>query len=140
MGSIPRQRAGVGSAVNDTTRQMGGALGVAIVGSVLSSAYRAALAPATAPVRVPAAEGRAARASIDSAVQAAHNLRGDQAHELLAAAKHAYIHAAHQGLLVAAAVAAISALVAVVFVPARSAPLSGGRNRGAATVTASAAR
>jgi hypothetical protein len=46
MGSIPRQRAGVGSAVNDTTRQMGGALGVAIVGSVLSSAYRAALAPA----------------------------------------------------------------------------------------------
>jgi EmrB/QacA subfamily drug resistance transporter len=120
MGSIPRQRAGVGSAVNDTTRQMGGALGVAIVGSVLSSAYRAALAPATASGRVPATEGRAARASINSAVQAAHNLRGDQAHELLTAAKHAFIHAAHQGLLVAAAVAAVGALVAAVFLPARS--------------------
>ena len=35
MGSLPREKAGVGSAVNDTTRQMGGALGVAIIGSVV---------------------------------------------------------------------------------------------------------
>ena len=39
MGSLPREKAGVGSAVNDTTRQMGGALGVAIIGSVSSSIY-----------------------------------------------------------------------------------------------------
>ena len=39
MGSLPRSKAGVGSAVNDTTRQVGGALGVAIIGSVVSSAY-----------------------------------------------------------------------------------------------------
>ena len=39
MGSLPRDKAGVGSAVNDTTRQMGGALGVAIIGSVVSSVY-----------------------------------------------------------------------------------------------------
>ena len=39
MGSLPRAKAGVGSAMNDTTRQVGGALGVAIVGSVMSSAY-----------------------------------------------------------------------------------------------------
>ena len=39
MGSLPREKAGVGSAVNDTTRQMGGALGVAIIGSVVASAY-----------------------------------------------------------------------------------------------------
>ena len=39
MGSLPREKAGVGSAVNDTTRQMGGALGVAIIGSVVSSVY-----------------------------------------------------------------------------------------------------
>ena len=39
MGSLPRAKAGVGSAVNDTTRQVGGALGVAVVGSVMTSAY-----------------------------------------------------------------------------------------------------
>ena len=41
MGSLPREKAGVGSAVNDTTRQMGGALGVAIIGSVVASVYAA---------------------------------------------------------------------------------------------------
>ncbi len=40
MGSLPRAKAGVGSAVNDTTRQMGGALGVALLGSLLASVYR----------------------------------------------------------------------------------------------------
>ena len=44
MGSLPREKAGVGSAVNDTTRQMGGALGVAIIGSVVSSVYAADVA------------------------------------------------------------------------------------------------
>ena len=39
MGSLPREKAGVGSAVNDTTRQVGGALGVAVIGSVVSSIY-----------------------------------------------------------------------------------------------------
>lgn len=41
MGSLPLEQAGVGSAVNDTTRQVGGALGVAILGSIMSTAYRA---------------------------------------------------------------------------------------------------
>ena len=39
MGALPRSKAGVGSAINDTTRQVGGALGVAIIGSVVSSVY-----------------------------------------------------------------------------------------------------
>ncbi len=39
MGSLPLGKAGVGSAVNDTTRQVGGALGVAVIGSVLASIY-----------------------------------------------------------------------------------------------------
>ena len=44
MGSLPPERAGVGSAMNDTTRQMGGALGVAVIGSVLATSYRPAVA------------------------------------------------------------------------------------------------
>jgi hypothetical protein len=44
MGSLPEDKAGVGSAVNDTTRQIGGALGVAILGSIVSSGYADRLA------------------------------------------------------------------------------------------------
>ena len=46
MGSVPRDRAGVGSAVNDTTRQTGGALGVAVLGSLFATRYTAGIAPA----------------------------------------------------------------------------------------------
>ena len=45
MGSLPRAKAGVGSAMNDTTRQIGGALGVAVVGSVMTSVYGSRLQP-----------------------------------------------------------------------------------------------
>ena len=50
MGSLPREKAGVGSAVNDTTRQVGGALGVAIIGSVVASVYSAHIADAAPAV------------------------------------------------------------------------------------------
>lgn len=45
MGSLPPARAGVGSAVNDTTRQAGGALGVAVLGSLFAARYRASIGP-----------------------------------------------------------------------------------------------
>ena len=54
MGSLPKEKAGVGSAVNDTTRELGGALGVAVIGSILSSVYTAHLTDAAAgrlPIR-----------------------------------------------------------------------------------------
>src|SRR5439155_11535553 len=43
MSAVPLSKAGVGSAVNDTTRELGGALGIAILGSIASSAYRSAI-------------------------------------------------------------------------------------------------
>ena len=51
MGALPREKAGVGSAVNDTTRQVGGALGVAIIGSVVSGAYAGRIATLASAVR-----------------------------------------------------------------------------------------
>jgi EmrB/QacA subfamily drug resistance transporter len=50
MGSVPKERAGVGSAVNDTTRQVGGALGVAVLGSIFASRYHAAMDRAALPL------------------------------------------------------------------------------------------
>jgi EmrB/QacA subfamily drug resistance transporter len=66
IGSLPREKAGVGSAMNDTTRQIGGALGVAILGSVFSSAYVNAITPALKGL--PSAAVGAATNSVGSAL------------------------------------------------------------------------
>jgi EmrB/QacA subfamily drug resistance transporter len=67
MASLPAESANVGSAINDTTRELGGALGVAIVGSIMSSLYATRLTQ-TLPDGVPDSGGAAARASHGSAV------------------------------------------------------------------------
>ena len=69
MGSLPLAKAGVGSAMNDTTRLVGAALGVAVVGSVLSSLYSSSIGPATTGLPLPVAA--AAGDSIGSAPGAA---------------------------------------------------------------------
>ena len=70
MGALPRDRAGIGSAVNDTTRELGGALGVAIVGSIVSSLYSNQLA---LPENVPAPAADAARESLAPPYRSAAN-------------------------------------------------------------------
>jgi outer membrane murein-binding lipoprotein Lpp len=67
MGSLPTAKAGVGSAMNTTTRQVGGALGVAVLGSVLTSAYRDQLAPALGGLPAQAAALAASRSAPRSA-------------------------------------------------------------------------
>jgi DHA2 family multidrug resistance protein-like MFS transporter len=111
MGSLPRAKAGVGSAVNDTTRQVGGALGVAILGSLLASSYRSSLGSA-----VP----EAAKASVGGALEVARSLGGDQGAALAHAARHAYVNGMGVGVLVAAGVALVGSLVALVFLPSRA--------------------
>ena len=111
MGSLPRAKAGVGSAVNDTTRQVGGALGVAICGSLLASTYAASLGTG-----VPAA----ARASVGAALGLAGDLGGDQGAALALAARSAYVDGMGVGVLVAAGVALLGSFVALAFLPSRA--------------------
>jgi len=111
MGSLPRAKAGVGSAVNDTTRQVGGALGVAILGSLLASTYASSLGSA-----VPAA----ARASVGAALDLARQMGGEEGAALAASARSAYVDGMGVGVLVAAGVALLGALVALVFLPSRA--------------------
>ncbi len=73
MGSLPRHRAGVGSAVNDTAREVGGALGVAIVGSITSSIYRSHLA-GELPTGLPGPAAAAAHDSLGAALQVSGRL------------------------------------------------------------------
>ena len=67
MGSLPPAKAGVGSAVNDTARELGGTLGVAIVGSVFSSIYASRLGDALAGTPVPADAIAIAKESVGAA-------------------------------------------------------------------------
>jgi EmrB/QacA subfamily drug resistance transporter len=118
MSSVPAQRAGVASAVNDTTRLTAGAIGVAVVGSVLSSAYRGAFsATATSGSLAPHALEQA-RVSIANAVGVAHRIGGTSGGDLLTVARRGFTDGASTGLWIAAVVAALGAIAAWRFLPA----------------------
>jgi EmrB/QacA subfamily drug resistance transporter len=119
MGSLPRAKAGVGSAVNDTTRQVGGALGVAIVGSVMSSVYVSRVDAVIAGKPLPAKAVEAIHGSVGGAVEAAKQLPAPFNHLLDTAAKDAFVAGLHRGVLVAAGAALLGSLVAWRWLPAR---------------------
>jgi len=132
MGSLPRAKAGVGSAVNDTTRELGGAFGVAIVGSIMSSLYAAQLA-AGVPDGVPAQVLAAARESLGAAIQAGTAVADP--------ARDAFVHAMSWASALVALVAALGALIAWRHLPARvSAPAPPPPQRDARGPAASTAR
>ena len=115
MSSVPPAKTGVGSAINDTTRNLGGVLGVAIIGSIIASAYKTGLAPATAHL------GRHLRAivgqSVGLATEIGKRIHGSIGQQLIAGAHHAFVHAADHGLLIAAALPLIGAIVAARYLP-----------------------
>jgi hypothetical protein len=116
MGSLPLGQAGVGSAMNDTTRQVGGALGVAIVGSILSSSYSSHMAAAVKGL--PPQAAAAARNSVGTATAVAHQA-GAAGATLLHAAHTAFVNAMGDAVLVASGVALLGALVSLIWLPAR---------------------
>jgi hypothetical protein len=120
MGSLPLAKAGVGSAVNDTTRQIGGAVGVAVVGSVFSSIYSAEVAGATSGQPVPPEVANGIKDSVGFALQAAARIGGSAGTELADAARSAFIDGFHAGLIVGGVVAAIGAVCVFLWLPARA--------------------
>jgi EmrB/QacA subfamily drug resistance transporter len=121
MGSLPRAKAGVGSAMNDTTRQVGGALGVAIVGSVMSSGYGDRVAASFERVNAPVDAVAAAREGLGQAVEIGRHLPnsaviGDQ---VVQGAKEAFVFGLHRGVIVAGAAAVLGALIALRYLPAQ---------------------
>jgi EmrB/QacA subfamily drug resistance transporter len=112
LGSLPPERANLGSAVNDTTRELGGALGVAIVGSVMSSLYAAKLSDAL-PASVSPADAAAARESLGAGAQMGPDIAN--------AAREAFVQAMSGASIVVAIVAAAGAFMAWRYLPARAA-------------------
>ena len=115
MGSLPLGKAGVGSAVNDTTRQVGGALGVAVIGSVLASIYGSRVGEFLQGKPVPSGTAQQLKQSLGLALQASKQVPG-----LAATAIDGFIDGMHAGVLVAAAVAFVGAIIAFVWLPARA--------------------
>jgi EmrB/QacA subfamily drug resistance transporter len=121
MGVVPRAKAGVGSAVNEATRLLGGTLGVAVIGSVYASLYASRLTSAL-PAAVPHGVDHAAHGSVGAAFATAEQI--DRAGQpALASAIHewaagAFFHGFSAANYVAAGVAAVGALIALAFLPA----------------------
>ena len=107
MGSLPREKAGVGSAMNDTTRQVGGAIGVAVLGSLLSSHYRPSVSSALVGQSARSRSSPRPRTPSVGAVGVAN----DPLHPIAAGFRTQIIDAAHQsfigGLHLASVVAAV---------------------------------
>jgi EmrB/QacA subfamily drug resistance transporter len=123
MGSLPPERAGVGSAMNDTTREIGGALGVAVLGSITAASYASeivgnagfAALKKTAPQLASAVSN-----SVGSAAVAATKLPAAAAQQVLTASRSAFVSALDTTVIVGAVVALVGAVIAAVFLPARA--------------------
>ncbi len=116
MGAVTDARAGIGSAVNDAAREVGGTLGVAVIGSVFASLYAARLDDAALPGPLRTAVGD----SVGAALTAAGGLPdAELAATLRAAAEDGFLAGLQAGCLVAAGVALAGAVLAAALLPAR---------------------
>ena len=120
MGSLPKTKAGIGSAMNDVVRELGGTLGVAVLGSVVSTAYASGIDGATSGLPHGAAE--AASDSVAGAHEVAAQMGGGAGAKLIAVADQSFIDAITTAASIAAGVAVLGALLAVAFLPARARP------------------
>ena len=120
MGSLPPAKAGVGSAVNDTTRELGGALGVAVLGSILSSAYASNVAADLEGAPMPDEVRTAAGESLGVAVHLADRIGGEAGQQLASIAQAGFVDAMSTTLLVAAVVAMTGSVLTYLFLPSRS--------------------
>ncbi|MEV6589372.1 MFS transporter [Streptomyces acidicola] len=114
MQALPREKAGSASALSNTFRQLGGALGIAVLGSVLSAAYRSGIED-----RLPPAARHQAGESIEATLGFAAKL-GVKGETLVAPAHDAFLHAMHVTALCGAGVAVFGAVVVALFLPGKA--------------------
>jgi EmrB/QacA subfamily drug resistance transporter len=122
LGAVTQADAGVGSAANSTAMQIGGAIGVAVIGSVLSTRYRGAMQQAIAGRLVPAGAAHAILGSIGGALGVAHVVGGALGAELTRAALDAFATGSRTALVVGAFVTGAGVLVALAALPSRAGP------------------
>jgi EmrB/QacA subfamily drug resistance transporter len=129
MGSLPKEEAGVGSATSDTSMQVGGALGVAVLGTALTIRYQNYMAPLLANQQIPTAVRQVILGSLGGALAVAQRVPGSRGDALAGAARHGFISGMDLGLIIAAVIVGIAGLVVLVALPNRpKSPASPQRN------------
>jgi MFS transporter, DHA2 family, multidrug resistance protein len=113
VGSAPVERAGAASAISETSSELGGALGIAIFGSIGTAVYRSAMREA-APHGLPAHAIEAARSTLGGAVAVARQLPEQVGAQLLGTAREAFTHAFELTAAISAVVALATAVLAIV--------------------------
>jgi EmrB/QacA subfamily drug resistance transporter len=125
MGELPREKAGIGSAVNDVSREVGGTLGVAISGSVFASLYGPKLGDLLAKFNMPAEAVALAKESAGAGFAVAEmSPTPEAAAAVRQAVSDAFMHGFHTACFTGAGVALFGALFALKFLPARRATVS----------------
>ena len=124
MTTVPAHQAGAGSAINDTIREVGGALGIAIIGSLAENLYRSKLGTALAAAHLPQPVSHLATSSVAAADVAGQHLGGAAGAQLTAAAHTAFTAAMATGMRVSAVVALVAAIGVAFALPARRRPES----------------
>jgi DHA2 family multidrug resistance protein-like MFS transporter len=122
VGSAPPEQAGAATGMSETSGELGGALGIAILGSIGTALYRAEVAD-TLPPGIPAAVADAARDTLGGALVVAQSLPAELAAAVVTAAQAAFLDALHLVAAVAAVgavVTAVAAAIALWKVPPRS--------------------
>jgi MFS transporter, DHA2 family, multidrug resistance protein len=114
VGVAPAERAGAAAAISETSSELGGALGIAVLGSIGTAVYRSQVADAV-PAGVPPAETEAAKDTLGGAVETAETLPGDIGAGLLEAAREAFVQGMQAAALTSAVIAAVTAVVTVLF-------------------------
>jgi EmrB/QacA subfamily drug resistance transporter len=118
MGSLPQAKAGIGSAMNDVVRQLGGTLGVAVLGSIVSTSYASDMDGVTAGL--PSEAAAAATDGVAGAHEVAAEMGGGVGAKLAAVADQSFIDAITTASTVAAGAALFGALLAAAFLPSRA--------------------
>ena len=123
MGSLPRSKAGVGSAMNDTTRQVGGAVGVAVLGSILTSRYSSEILAALGG-KVPPALASSVSDNVSHAVAVAKNVPAAKPFQatIVSAAHNSFMTGLHAATLIAGFITLIAAAGVFLWLPAKARP------------------
>ncbi|MCU1392696.1 MAG: drug resistance transporter, EmrB/QacA subfamily [Ilumatobacteraceae bacterium] len=116
MSAVPPRRAGAGSAMNDATRELGAALGVAVLGSITATHYSHAVAPAV-DAALTGSAASSAKTALANALEQANKLPAAAGQALTKAADNAFLGGLHIAVLVGAALALTSSVVVLRYLP-----------------------
>ena len=122
MGAVPEAHAGVASAMNDVTRQVAGAFGVAVIGSVINTVFSDRISEAL--TGLPSEVAEVAQDSVGAATKVASTLPLDVGGGLLGVAKSGFTDALGVAVLVAACIAVIGAILVAMLMPGHHLPRS----------------